>query len=152
MSTAESEGCNPRGDTAATPAGTGPERLVLLDALRGFDMFWIVGGGSVATALAAMDANPLTTFLTTQPTHVPWVGFRFYDLIFPLFLFIMGVSLVFSLDRAPPAGRLMGGDVGALFDARIGPGCGGLVVAVTGLSLVVLFARFLYRRGIFLRV
>ena len=105
MSTAEIQGCNPRGDTAATPAGGATERLVSLDALRGFDMFWIVGGGSVATALAAMDANPLTTFLTTQLTHASWVGFRFYDLIFPLFLFIMGVSFVFSFDRASLDGR-----------------------------------------------
>jgi predicted acyltransferase len=74
-------------------------RLASLDALRGFDMFWIVGGSSIAAALEKMHAGVLTRFLTTQLTHATWEGFRFYDLIFPLFLFIVGVSMVFSLDR-----------------------------------------------------
>ena len=71
-----------------------------IDALRGFDMLWIVGAGSIVTALEQMSANPLTQLLSTQLKHVQWEGFRFYDLIFPLFLFIVGVSLVFSLDKA----------------------------------------------------
>lgn len=71
-----------------------------VDALRGFDMLWIVGAGSIVTALEQMSANPLTQLLSTQLKHVQWEGFRFYDLIFPLFLFIVGVSLVFSLDKA----------------------------------------------------
>lgn len=71
-----------------------------VDALRGFDMLWIVGAGTIVTALEQMKANPLTDLLATQLKHVEWVGFRFYDLIFPLFLFIVGVSLVFSLDKA----------------------------------------------------
>jgi predicted acyltransferase len=71
-----------------------------VDALRGFDMLWIVGAGTIVTALEQMKANPLTNLLATQLKHVEWVGFRFYDLIFPLFLFIVGVSLVFSLDKA----------------------------------------------------
>lgn len=85
-----------------TPAAadTAPGRLVSLDALRGFDMFWIVGGSGVATALAGLSPNAFTTLLTTQLTHANWVGFRFYDLIFPMFLFIVGVSMVFSLDKA----------------------------------------------------
>lgn len=71
-----------------------------VDALRGFDMLWIVGAGGIVTALEQMSANPVTTLLATQLKHVEWEGFRFYDLIFPLFLFIVGVSLVFSLDKA----------------------------------------------------
>jgi predicted acyltransferase len=71
-----------------------------VDALRGFDMFWIIGAGAIVTALEKMSGNPVTTFLATQLTHVKWEGFHFYDLIFPLFLFIVGVSLVFSLDKA----------------------------------------------------
>lgn len=75
-------------------------RLLSLDALRGFDMFWILGATSIAGALQKMKANDVTTLLTTQLTHVTWEGFRFYDLIFPLFLFIVGVSMVFSHDKA----------------------------------------------------
>lgn len=63
-------------------------------------MFWIVGAGAIVKALGEMDKNVVTTYLTTQLTHAKWEGFRFYDLIFPLFLFIVGISTVFSLDKA----------------------------------------------------
>ncbi len=63
-------------------------------------MLWIVGAGAIVTALEGMGANPLTDLLAIQLQHVEWEGFRFYDLIFPLFLFIVGVSVVFSLDKA----------------------------------------------------
>jgi len=75
-------------------------RLLSVDALRGFDMFWIVGAGSIVKALDKIDDNAATSFLSTQLSHVEWEGFRFYDLIFPLFLFIVGISIVFSLDKA----------------------------------------------------
>jgi predicted acyltransferase len=75
------------------------ERLVSVDALRGFDMFWIVGASSLVYALQRMNSTPLTRFLAAQFEHADWEGFRFYDLIFPLFVFIMGVSLVFSLTK-----------------------------------------------------
>lgn len=76
------------------------DRLISVDALRGFDMFWIIGAGAVVHALDAMKPNAVTQFLSVQLRHVTWEGFHFYDLIFPLFLFIIGVSMVFSLDRA----------------------------------------------------
>ena len=75
-------------------------RLLSVDALRGFDMFWIVGAQTVVKALENLKSNAVTSFVTTQLTHVKWEGFRFYDLIFPLFLFIVGISIVFSLDKA----------------------------------------------------
>ena len=75
------------------------ERVVSIDALRGFDMFWIVGGEWLVEALKAASPNPVTRFLGQQLEHVEWQGFRFYDLIFPLFVFLIGVSLVFSLSR-----------------------------------------------------
>jgi predicted acyltransferase len=81
----------------ANPAGS--QRLTSLDALRGFDMFWILGADSLAYALQEMAKNPATTFLAEQLDHAEWAGFRFYDLIFPLFVFIMGVSTVFSLTK-----------------------------------------------------
>jgi len=88
--------------TPTPPATPQPRaaRLMSVDALRGFDMLWIIGAGSIVSALEKMSGNAATVFLSTQLTHVQWEGFRFYDLIFPLFLFITGVSLVFSLDKA----------------------------------------------------
>ena len=71
-----------------------------LDALRGFDMFWIVGAGALVEALGKMNDNSVTRFLSTQLSHVQWEGFHFEDLIFPMFVFISGVSLVFSTDKA----------------------------------------------------
>lgn len=84
----------------ATPAATpGSQRLMSLDALRGFDMFWILGADSLVYALHGMSSNPVTNLLRTQLSHCQWQGFHFYDLIFPLFVFMMGVSTVFSLTK-----------------------------------------------------
>ena len=86
---------------AANPSTSAPEpqRLVSLDALRGFDMFWILGADSLVYALHSLNANPVTNFLATELDHAEWQGFHFYDLIFPMFVFIMGVSTVFSLTK-----------------------------------------------------
>jgi predicted acyltransferase len=80
-----------------TPPGS--ERVRSVDALRGFDMFWILGAGIFVKALDKMSGSSPTRLLAAQLQHVQWEGVRFYDFIFPLFLFIVGVSLVFSLDR-----------------------------------------------------
>jgi predicted acyltransferase len=87
-------------DSPTTTRVTAPSpRLLSLDALRGFDMFWILGGGALARALHAFGDVPVITWLGDQMEHVPWAGFHFYDLIFPLFVFIAGTSLVFSTTR-----------------------------------------------------
>ena len=88
--------------TAAIEPRTPPapsRRLLSLDALRGFDMFWIVGGEEVVHGLYKAWPNGFSRFLKGQFTHKAWEGVGFYDLIFPLFVFIVGVSLVFSLSR-----------------------------------------------------
>jgi predicted acyltransferase len=69
-----------------------------IDALRGMDMFFIVGVEEVIEALSKM--FPMTPTLNDRLQHAPWAGFHFYDLIFPLFAFIVGVSLVFSLSKS----------------------------------------------------
>ena len=76
-----------------------PARLVSLDALRGFDMFWILGGDFVLQVLGAMAGGGVLKALANQFEHKDWDGFAFYDLIFPLFVFIVGTSTVFSLTR-----------------------------------------------------
>ena len=70
-----------------------------LDALRGFDMFWIIGADSLVYALNRMSQNPATKFLADQLEHAEWAGFHFYDLIFPMFVFMVGASIVFSLNK-----------------------------------------------------
>ena len=83
---------------APTPAPASA-RLVSLDALRGFDMFWILGGDALVYALAKAWKIPPFQFLATQLDHADWAGFRFYDLIFPLFVFMSGASMAFALNR-----------------------------------------------------
>lgn len=72
-------------------------RLVSIDALRGFDMMWIMGGDSIGGATSALLGEH--HWLSQQLEHVAWEGCRFYDLIFPTFVFLAGVSAVFSLGR-----------------------------------------------------
>jgi len=89
---------------AASPSK--PSRLLALDALRGFSMFWLLGGTQLVRALAA--GAPEGSFLAAlgrQFTHVEWEGFHFYDFIFPLFLFCIGVAVPLSVAR-----RLESGD------------------------------------------
>ncbi|MFO1487046.1 MAG: DUF5009 domain-containing protein [Verrucomicrobiota bacterium] len=88
----------PKSPSAGGPAATG-QRLMSVDALRGLDMFWILGGEAILLALHEMSRNPVTEFFAYQLDHAEWEGFRFYDLIFPLFVFLMGVSTVFSLSK-----------------------------------------------------
>lgn len=80
-------------------------RLRSLDALRGIDMFFIMGGGMIVCGLAACFPCPLLDSLARQMGHAPWgEGMRFEDLIFPMFLFIAGVSFPFSLSKQQQKG------------------------------------------------
>ena len=74
-------------------------RLLSLDALRGFDMFWIIGGSGFFLALVELLGFPQSWVaeLTAQMEHVTWGGFHFLDLIFPLFVFISGVTIPYSV-------------------------------------------------------
>jgi predicted acyltransferase len=112
------------GDVVATaaPAVKKPLRLQSLDALRGFDMFWIVSGEFIFHTLATgvlekhtLYRNPadyqitptaelsfwerIAVAISNQLHHSPWNGFTFYDLIFPLFIFIAGVSMPYSYGK-----------------------------------------------------
>lgn len=88
-------------------AGSAPRdnRLLSLDALRGFDMFWIIGGEGIAHAAATLTGWGWLVWLAGQLEHPEWHGFAFYDLIFPLFLFMAGVSMPLSFEK-----RLARGD------------------------------------------
>lgn len=93
-----------------------------LDALRGFDMFWIISGEGIFHGIASAikekyslqqntvdwqiaisnDVSPIEKIflsISNQLHHSVWNGFTFYDLIFPLFIFIAGISMPFSFGR-----------------------------------------------------
>jgi predicted acyltransferase len=74
-----------------------PKRLMSLDALRGFDMLWIIGGERVIHLLAAKSDSGVLHSLSEQFRHAAWNGFRFYDLIFPLFIFMAGMSMPYAI-------------------------------------------------------
>ena len=84
-------------------------RLVSLDALRGFDMFIIIGGERLIAVASEWIAKKWPAWqgtherLELQLEHVEWQGFRFYDLIFPLFLFLVGAVIPFSLAKVATA-------------------------------------------------
>ncbi len=95
---------------APPPASTkaAATRLPALDALRGFDMFWLIGGELLPAALFTWTGWSVWKLVAQQFEHSPWHGFTFYDLIFPLFIFISGVSLGLqghSLSGLPLAAR-----------------------------------------------
>ena len=80
------------------------KRLASLDALRGFDMFFITGGSGIIFALATLGGENWS-WLAVQMSHVAWTGFHHHDTIFPLFLFLAGVSWPFSLSAQREKGK-----------------------------------------------
>lgn len=82
-----------------------PARLFSIDALRGFDMLLIAGGGTFLVLMKNLTGLAWVDWVADQLTHPAWHGFTFYDFIFPLFLFLAGVSLPFSLNRGLAAGQ-----------------------------------------------
>ncbi|MFB2680720.1 transmembrane glucosamine N-acetyltransferase NagX [Shewanella mangrovisoli] len=94
---------------SATKKSQSKPRLMSLDALRGFDMFWILGGEALFGALLMLTGWAGWQWGDTQMHHSEWNGFRFYDLIFPLFIFLSGVALGLSpkrLDKLPMQERM----------------------------------------------
>ena len=69
------------------------KRLLSVDALRGFDMFWIMGAEGVFAALFMITGWSFFHLFAEQMLHSTWHGITAYDLIFPLFIFLSGVSI-----------------------------------------------------------
>jgi predicted acyltransferase len=129
------------------PSSTASGRLISVDALRGFDMFWIIGGGEVFSELVKVRQNWFTLTLQEQLEHVSWQGCHFEDLIYPLFLFIIGIVLPFSLARRQEQGQslvnlylhclkrsllliLLGSIPGGLLSFTHGPFMGGVLAHI----------------------
>ncbi|WP_025765134.1 acyltransferase family protein [Dyadobacter tibetensis] len=109
------------------------QRLLSLDALRGFDMFWIAGGEEIFFVLAKVTGWAWGITIAQQLTHPEWHGFRAYDLIFPTFLFLAGVSTPFSL--------------GSRLEKGVPPGA--MIRKVIQRGLILVFLGIIYNNGIF---
>jgi predicted acyltransferase len=88
---------------AGSPRKT--DRIAAVDALRGFSVFWLLGGEGAARAFHEMSGHmgpvmqSIGDSIALQFTHAEWEGFRFWDLVFPLLIFVTGMSVVFSLSK-----------------------------------------------------
>src|SRR5262249_6016312 len=97
------EKAKPQSKSVDSKPITPARRVACVDALRGLNMFWIIGADGAMLSIAEISRNKgsivsaLGDFLGTQFTHVTWEGLRFYDFIFPLFIFVTGVSIALSL-------------------------------------------------------
>lgn len=74
-------------------------RLISIDALRGLTMFFIIGGEQIFVTLSKIWPNSITNALASNMEHAGWEGFYFYDQIFPLFLFLVGILLPIVIKR-----------------------------------------------------
>jgi len=88
-----------------SPSTGSTGRIVSIDALRGFDMFWLMRGYGVFVAGAALISPEVGSAVSAQFDHSAWTGFTFWDFIAPLFLFVVGLSMPFSISK-----RLQRGD------------------------------------------
>lgn len=75
------------------------QRLMSLDTLRGFDMLFIMGFASIVVSVCKLFPEGADCWLAQQMAHVQWNGFAQHDTIFPLFLFIAGISWPFSYSK-----------------------------------------------------
>lgn len=84
------------------------QRLESLDILRGADMFLLLFLGPVLRSVCKLYPDALG-WLSHQLQHVPWEGFVAWDIIMPLFLFMSGITIPFSMaqyrEGARPDGK-----------------------------------------------
>jgi predicted acyltransferase len=88
--------------SATQPVST---RLISVDTLRGFTMFFIIGGERIFTTLFQAWPNSFTETLAKNMEHAGWEGFYFYDQIFPLFLFLVGLLIPTVILRSKEKGK-----------------------------------------------
>jgi predicted acyltransferase len=76
-------------------------RLASLDCFRGLTMFLLVAEGALVyeSLLVPELSGTWIQAVATQFTHHPWNGLRFWDLVQPFFMFIVGVAMPFSFAR-----------------------------------------------------
>ena len=146
------------------------QRLESLDALRGFDMMFIMGVASLVVAVCELFPGGADCWLARQMGHTSWNGLTHHDTIFPLFIFLAGVSWPFSLAKQRAAGKSTGKIVGKVlrralilialgvvyngffqFDfpnLRVASVLGRIGLAWMGAALIYLFVKSPWKRGV----
>ena len=81
------------------------QRLESLDALRGFDLFCLVALSDILEEVAEAVDKPWMGKIMENFTHKPWEGFSAWDLVMPLFMFMAGVAIPYSLTPNPSPRR-----------------------------------------------
>ena len=84
------------------------QRLVSLDVLRGFAMFWLIGGREFLLGIVAFLSPAWYDAFETQVTHPKWHGFVAWDLVMPVFLFVVGASMPFAMSKWRETGIALG--------------------------------------------
>ncbi len=83
----------------STSDGRQAKRLESLDILRGLDLFLLVFLQPVLVSVLSRIDSPAAAWLLFQLDHEMWEGFRFWDIIMPLFLFMAGAAMPFSFSK-----------------------------------------------------
>ena len=84
------------------------KRLLSLDTLRGFDMLFIMGLAPLIVTICSFFPGGADCAIARNMDHVEWNGLLHHDTIFPLFLFIAGISWPFSFSKQKENGRSSG--------------------------------------------
>lgn len=79
-------------------------RLSSLDFFRGFTMLLLISGGTLQYFARPEFEGTIVHAIFMQFTHPEWIGFRFWDLIQPFFMFIVGVAIPFSIAKRKSLG------------------------------------------------
>ena len=82
------------------------ERFLSLDFFRGLTMFLLIGESTFLYEHLRDPglAGTVLGFIGTQLDHHPWAGLRFWDLVQPFFMFIVGAALAFSVAKRAERG------------------------------------------------
>ncbi|QCX01908.1 DUF5009 domain-containing protein [Aggregatimonas sangjinii] len=76
------------------------KRLFSLDVFRGLTMFLLIAeAAGFHEHFTTLTEGTFFSSLAHQLHHHPWNGLRFWDLIQPFFMFIVGVAMPFSLRK-----------------------------------------------------
>jgi len=81
------------------------KRLLSIDTLRGMDMLLIMGLSTLIVSLCNLFPGGSDFWLARQMHHVDWYGLSIMDMVFPVFLFIAGLSFPFSFASQVEKGR-----------------------------------------------
>ncbi len=97
----------PAHSTTSTAPPSIKERFLSLDFFRGLTMFLLIGESTLLYEHLRDPrlAGTILHAIGTQLDHHPWAGLRFWDLVQPFFMFIVGAALAFSVAKRDERGE-----------------------------------------------